>query len=149
MPIYFNEKYRIKRNAKYEDQMRYLQRELKLFSDYASILTVSAIIGFNNKLFVPIDTPAADGVQTQFFNPRCRDIMDLIAYAHEKKQSILSEDGKYTIFESYANGGFQLLINKLGIDFDVPTNNDRETILEKYFKMLLLNEFVLENGTNN
>lgn len=149
MAIYVNDKYRIKRNAEYESQMKYLRDDLKLFSDYSQMLIVSAIIGYNNKLFVPIKTPASDGVLMQFFNARNKDIMDLIAYGHEKKQSILSEDGKYTIFESYANGGFPVLINKLGINFDDTTKNDRVTILKAYFSLLLINGFYMNDGTNN
>lgn len=149
MPIYLNEKYRVKRNAKFESQMRYLQDELKIFSDYASILTVSAVIGYNNNLFVPVTTPASDRVQIQFFNPRMKDLIDLIAYAQENKQNILSEDGKYAIFEGYANGGFPVLIDKLGVNFDDPSKNDRLTILVNYFRLLLLNGFIMENGTNN
>ena len=148
MGIYTNEKYRVKRSAEFENQMKYL-RDLGIFSDYASVLTVSAVIGYNNNLFVPVTKSASDAVQIQFFNPRCRDIMDLIAYAHEKKQSILSEDGKYTIFEAYANGGFPVLIEKLEVDFDEPSKNDRLKILENYFRLLLLNGLFADNGTNN
>lgn len=148
MGIYTNEKYRVKRSAEYENQMKFL-RDLGVFSDYASVLTVSAVIGYNNNLFVPVAKPASDAVQIQFFNPRCRDVLDLIAYAHEKKQSILSEDGKYAIFEAYANGGFPLLINKLEVNFDDPSKNDLRQILENYFRLLLLNGFFLDNGTNN
>ena len=144
MGIYTNEKYRIKRSAEYETQMRFLIRDLKLFPDYASILTVSAVIGYNNKLFVPVTKSASDAVQIQFFNPRSRDIMDLIAYSYEKKQSVLSGDEKYSIFEAYANGGFPLLINKLEADFDDPSKNDKYKILMNYFNLLLRNEFVLE-----
>ena len=148
MGIYTNEKYRVKRSAEFENQMKYL-RDLGIFSDYASVLTVSAVIGYNNNLFVPVAKPASDAVQIQFFNPRCRDILDLIAYAHEKKQSILSEDGKYAIFEAYANGGFPVLIERLEVNFDEPSKNDRLKILENYFRLLLLNGFFVENGTNN
>ena len=149
MSIYLNDKYRVKRNAKFESQMRFLQDELKIFSDYASILTVSAVIGYNNNLFAPVTTPASDRVQIQFFNPRMKDVIDLLAYAHEKKQSILSEDDKYSIFEGYANGGFPVLVDKLGVNFDDPTKNDRWNILQNYFRLLLLNGFILDNGTNN
>lgn len=141
--IYFNAKYRIKRNAEYEEQMRFIQDKIKLFNDYASVLMASAIIGYNNHVYVPDFKPASDGVMTQFFSPRARDIMDLIAYSHEKKQNILSGDDKYKIFEGYANGGFPILFQKLGIDFNDPTNNDRLTILERYFGLLLTNDFII------
>ena len=148
MGIYTNEKYRVKRSAEFEDQMKYL-RDLGIFSDYASVLTVSAVIGYNNNLFVPVTKTASDAVQIQFFNPRCKDIMDLIAYAHEKKQSILSSDGKYSRFEAYANRGFPVLSEKLEFDFDEPSKNDRLKILENYFRLLLLNGLFVDNGTNN
>ena len=59
MGIYTNEKYRVKRSAEFENQMKYL-RDLGIFSDYASVLTVSAVIGYNNNLFVPVANPASD-----------------------------------------------------------------------------------------
>lgn len=149
MSTYVNDKYRIKRNSKHETQMRYLISDLKVFANYSQILVISAVIGFNNQLFVPIEAPASDAVLMQFFNSRNKDIMDLIAYGHEKKQNILSEDSKYTIFEAYANGGFPLLINQLEIDFAEPAKNDRLTILKKYFSLLLINGFTIKNGTNN
>lgn len=147
--IYFNAKYRIKRNAAYEEHMRFMRDDIKLFSDYASMLMVSAIIGFNNHTYVPNFKPASDGVQTQFFSPKSIDIIDLIAYSHENKQSILSSDEKYKIFEGYANGGFPILIDKLGIDFTDPIKNDRLVLFEKYFGLLLTNGFLINDGTNN
>lgn len=147
--IYFNAKYRIKRNADFEEQMRFIQDKVKLFNDYASILMISAVIGFNNHVYVPDFKPASDGVMTQFFSTRSRDIIDLIAYSHENKQSVLGSDEKYKIFEGYANGGFPILMSKLEIDFTDPTKNDRLVILEKYFGLLLTSGFVMDNGTNN
>ena len=143
MAIYVNDKYRIKRSADFEEQMKYLSQELKIFSSYTQILVVSAVIGYNNKLFVPIKNPASDAVLMQFFSARHKDLIDLIAYAHEKKQDVVSKDDKYAIFESYANGGFPLLVKMLNINFEEPAKNDRVVILENYFQLLLTNGFVL------
>ena len=141
--IYFNPKYRIKRNADFEEQMRFIQDRIKLFNNYETILMASAMVGYNNHVYVPDFKPASDGVMTQFFSEREKDIIDLIAYSHEKKQNILSSDDKYKIFEGYANGGFPILMKKLDIDFDDPTKNDRLVILEKYFSLLLSNDFLI------
>ena len=102
---------------------------------------LSAIIGYNKKLYIPIKTPASDGVLVQFFTQRDYGIMDFIAYAHVKEQAILKKSEKYEIFESYANGGFDLLVNKLGIDFIDKKQNDRVTILNKLYMNLLMNGF--------
>ena len=67
--------------------------------------------------------------------------MNLMAFAREKKQSVLKTDDKYAIFESYANGGFPLLIKKLDINFIDRGKNNRQVILEKYFELLLNNGF--------
>ena len=67
--------------------------------------------------------------------------MDFIAYAHKKEQSILRNNEKYEIFESYANGGFPLVMDKLGIDFVDKQNNDRTEILRRYYTLLSTNDF--------
>lgn len=141
MAIYTDTKYRIKRNAEQQEQMQYLIQDLKIFQSYSQLLMLSAIIGYNNKLFVPITTAASDGVLMQFFTQRDYDVMDFIAYAHVKEQAILKKNEKYDIFESYANGGFDLLVNKLGIDFVDKKQNDRVTILNKLYMNLLMNGF--------
>ncbi len=141
MAIYTDPKYRIKRNAEHEEQMRYIIQELKLFQSYSQILMLSAVVGYSNELYIPIKNTASDGVLMQFFTQRDYDIMDFIAYAHKKEQSILRNNEKYEIFESYANGGFPLVMDKLGIDFVDKQNNDRTEILRKYYTLLLTNDF--------
>ena len=141
MAIYTDTKYRIKRNAEQQEQMQYLIQDLKIFQSYSQLVILSAIIGYNNKLFVPIKTTASDGVLMQFFTQRDYDVMDFIAYAHVKEQAILKKNEKYDIFESYANGGFDLLVNKLGIDFVDKKQNDRVTVLNKLYMNLLMNGF--------
>lgn len=141
MAIYTDPKYRIKRNAEHEEQMRYVIQELKLFQSYSQILMLCAVVGYSNELYIPIKNTASDGVLMQFFTQRDYDIMDFIAYAHKKEQSILRNNEKYEIFESYANGGFPLVMDKLGIDFVDKQNNDRTEILRRYYTLLLTNDF--------
>lgn len=141
MAIYTDPKYRIKRNAEHEEQMRYIIQELKLFQSYSQILMLSAVVGYSNELYIPSKNTASDGVLMQFFTQRDYDIMDFIAYAHKKEQSILRNNEKYEIFESYANGGFPLVMDKLGIDFVDKQNNDRTEILRRYYRLLLMNDF--------
>lgn len=141
MAIYTDPKYRIKRNADQQEKMQYLIQELKIFQSYSQILMLSAVIGYNNNLYVPIKNVASDGVLMQFFTQRDYDTMDFIAYANKKEQSILKKNEKYEIFEAYANGGFDLLVNKLGIDFVDKKQNNRLSILNKLYMNLLMNEF--------
>ena len=47
MAIYTDPKYRIKRNAEHEEQMRYIIQELKLFQSYSQILMLSAVVGYS------------------------------------------------------------------------------------------------------
>lgn len=141
MAVHTDPKYRIKRNAEQQEQMTYMISELKIFQSYSQILMFSAVIGYNNKLFVPINKAASDGVQIQFFTERDYDTIDFIAYAHKKEQSILKKNEKYEIFESYANGGFDLLIKKLEIDFVDKKQNNRTVILNKLYMNLLMNGF--------
>ncbi|WP_455539451.1 hypothetical protein [Terrisporobacter sp.] len=143
MTVYINPKYRIKRSALQQEMMSKL-RDSKIFEDYRDILMISAITGYLNKQFIPIEKPASDGVLMQFFNNTDYDIMDLIAYAHAREQSILQKDEKYEIFSAYANGGFPLVLEVLNISEDDEINiRSRCDILTRYFSLLLTNGFEL------
>ena len=110
MSFYVNSKYRIRRAAEQQEMMQKLLAGNKVFNAYRDILVLSAVIGYSNKAYKPVDKPANDGVLMQFFTETDYDLMDLIAYAHTKEQAILKEDGKYEIFEAYAHGGFPILL---------------------------------------
>ena len=127
--------YRFIRNQEYQDKMLHLIRELKVFPDYSKVMMASAIIGFKNGAYEEINNRASDGVQLQFFSSDDLDVIDLIAYAHEKDQKILRDKEKYHIFERYANGGFPILYEKLGIS-DETTIDKREDILIKYYNLV-------------
>jgi dnd system-associated protein 4 len=129
--------YRFARNAEYQDRMRKISDDsLKLFGGYKEIMMASAIIGFKNGIYKEIENIASDRVQLINFTPRDLEIIDLIAYAHTKEQSILNKKEKYAIFENYANGGFPILYEKLGIDDDT-TIDKREELLNKYYTILM------------
>ena len=117
MSIYVNDRYRIKRNQSQEKSMRLLT-ESGVLKSYANVLALSAVIGYRNKAYIEIDVPASDGVLMQFFSEEEKDLIDMIAYAHKKVQNILKSDEKYEIFESYANGGFPILVDKLGVNIE-------------------------------
>lgn len=129
--------YRIKRNAEQEERMRYLV-ELGVFRGYAQIICASAILGYNKKIYVPIKTTASDAVQIINFNEHEQNLMDYIAFSHTQQQAILKDMAKYTIFESYANGGFDLLFDALGIDMTNKQKNNKSEILNKIYKIFLL-----------
>ena len=128
--------YRFARNAEYQEKMRQLSDDLKLFGGYKDIMMPSAIIGFKNDLYKEIENVASDRVQLTFFTPRDLEIIDLIAYAHTKEQKILKSREKYEIFECYANAGFPILYDKLGIT-DETTIDKREEILNRYYNLLM------------
>jgi dnd system-associated protein 4 len=149
MPINIDTTYRINRNLDQDDKMRYLVRELRIFSSYSQILTISALIGYANKVHIPF-TKNAEAVQTTFFEDREKDIMNFLAYMEAGNQSILQEKHKddpdrnkmYQAFEYYANGGFPILCKKLGVDFVDKSKNDRYKILLNYYKMLVSNNLL-------
>ncbi len=147
MPINIDNTYRINRNLDQDEQMRYLWRELRVFNSYSQILTVSALIGYANDAYVPF-TQNAEPVQISFFEEREKEVMNFLAYMKEGNQSILQAKSKddpdrnkmYRAFEYYANGGFPILCKKLGVDFVDKSKNDRLTILQNYYQMLLTND---------
>lgn len=149
MPINIDSTYRINRNLEQEDKMRYLWRDLKVFNSYSQILTVSALIGYANQVYVPF-TDNAEAVQIINFEDREKEIMNFLAYMHEGSQSILQERAKddpdrnkmYQAFEFYANGGFPILCKKIGVDFVDKNKNNRQTILLNYYKMLVSNDII-------
>lgn len=141
MSTYVNNQYRVKRNASQQEAMQKLTNA-KIFDAYKDILMISAIIGYSNGIYKPIEKAASDGVLMQFFSPRDYDVMDLIAYSHKKEQSVINSDEKYEIFSSYANAGFPILLRKLEIDNldEIDTTTSRK-ILMKYYSLLLCNDF--------
>lgn len=142
MSIYTNTKVRIKRNSSQQEMMQKLTTSFKIFDSYRDILVLSAVIGYINKTYVPIEKPASDGVLMQFFTESDYDLMDLIAYAHQKEQSILKSDEKYEIFSAYANGGFPILLDILEIGLETEIDESRqEGILRKIYVKLLSNQF--------
>ena len=139
MYIWTDPKYRIKRSAAQEKQMQYLTQssDMKIFQSYSQIIMASAIVGYLYDAYDPKFEPASDGILMQFFTQRDYDVMDFLAYAHKKEQSILKTTDKYDIVSAYANGGFPILMEKLGINFDEPEKNNRLAILRKYYRFLL------------
>ena len=115
--------------------------EAKIFDEYKDILMISAVIGYINNKYIPIVKQASDGVLMQFFSQRDYDVMDLLAYAHTKEQSIIKSDEKYEIFSSYANGGFPLLMESLDLPAGQITEVQGKEILSKYYELLLTNSF--------
>lgn len=150
MAINIDNTYRINRNQDLDEQMRYLVRDLRIFNTYSQILTMSAILGYVNNEYVPF-TNNAESVQMTFFTNREQELMNLLAYAKVGNQSILQEKAKddpeknkmYQIFEFYANGGFPILCQKLGVDFADKSKNDRYTILHNYYNMLVSNDIYI------
>ena len=117
--------------------MQFLSQDLKIFQSYSQIIMASAVVGYLNGAYEPVTEPASDGILMQFFTERDYDVMDFIAYAHKKEQSVLKTIEKYDIFSAYANGGFPILIKKLGVNFEQIEKNDRLAILYKYYSLLL------------
>ena len=83
----------------YQDAMKKLI-DAKIFDAYKDILMISAIIGYNLNLYVPIKKNASDGVLMQFFSQNDYDIMDLLAFSKTKSQIVIKSDEKYEIFSA-------------------------------------------------
>ena len=150
MSIYVNAKIRIKRNALHQEMMQKLTSGLKIFDSYRDILVLSAVIGFLNERYSPIEKVASDGVLMQFFTESDYDLMDLIAYAHSKEQSVLKSDEKYEIFSAYANGGFPILFEALEITQDTDIDESlQEGIMRKIYANILSNKFIVESAVND
>ena len=150
--INVNQRYRIRRSAEHEKAMKHLIA-MKLFQTYGQIMVVSAIIGYKNNAFDDHFQAANDPVLMNQFNSKAYDIINFLAFAKEKKQSILKDydqdeerEGldiyaKYHIFEGYANGGFPILLDKLGIDINNLEEFDQIELLRKYYRLLVCNDF--------
>lgn len=121
--------------------MRYLVNELKVFKSLSHLLVVSAVIGYNNHKHLEFDKNA-EPVLMNSFSERSYDVMNFLAYAYAKEQSVLKDQQQFVHFESYANGGFPILLDKLGVDLVEKEKNDRKTIIRKYYQLLLTNGFV-------
>lgn len=146
MSTYVNNQFRIKRNALQQEAMQKLTNA-KVFDAYKDILMISAMIGYTNGVYKPIEKAASDGVLMQFFSPRDYDVMDLIAYAHKREQSIINSDEKYEIFSSYANAGFPILLDKLEItDIDAIDTATARKILMRYYSLLLSRGFLVSES---
>jgi len=142
--------FRIKRSANQQEAMVKLTNS-HVFNQYKDILMISALIGYNENRYVPIEKVASDGVLMQFFSERDYDIMDLIAYSHKKEQAILKKEDKYEIFSSYANGGFPILLKKLGIEnineIEAFSTEEARMLQSKYYRLLLSGDFYSEDTT--
>lgn len=144
MSFYVNPKVRIKRSADQQEMMQKLLSGFKVFDAYRDILVISAVIGYVNKAFKPIERQASDGVLMQFFTENDYDLMDLLAYSHAKEQAILKSDEKYEIFSAYANGGFPILLELLDIDENTEIDAAvQESILVKLAGLILSNQIRL------
>ncbi|WP_204573471.1 hypothetical protein [Collinsella intestinalis] len=98
--------------------MEYLTQTVRLFPSYAVLMMFSAFTGYANDAFLPVERPlAGKGLHLSNFDsmPGGRALLDLFAFAHTKSQDALATDGAYEAFEGYANAGYPLLLQKLGI----------------------------------
>lgn len=116
--------YRVKRLARQADMMlkmttKPLDSDVDaLFRNYASVLTVSALIGYATGSFIKDfgmgkKQPMGESVQRQFFQQDQLRLIDLLAYAHTKEPTIIRRTQKYDIFSAYAAAGFDVLCERL------------------------------------
>ena len=77
MSIYQNDVYRIRRNAEYQDEMKQLMQS-GVFSNYYTILSVSALVGYYHNAYVPFEK-TAERVSLTSFTANDKDLIDLIA----------------------------------------------------------------------
>lgn len=142
MSSYINIKYRIKRNAEQQAMMKKLN-DAKVLESYRDILMLSAIIAYNCGVYTEIKKLASDRVQMVNFTESDYNFFDLLAFAHTKDTKILESDEKYDIFANYANAGFPILIDKLGIDENTNiTPQVARKLMHSIYKLVLTNGFV-------
>lgn len=141
MSIYVNNKMRIKRNADQHNDMKRLL-DAKIFTEFSQILVISAILGYKQNQYKPIEKAHSDGVLMQFFSTKDCDIMDFIAFAHKKHQAIIKDDEKYDIFSSFANGGFPILLKSLEVPDGDISKDDARKAMKKYYRLLLTDGFI-------
>ena len=130
--------YRVKRLKRQDELMQKMTTRPHdsdldaLFRNYASLLTVSALVGFSARLQpINIDDrkePLGESVQRQFFTGDQLKIIDLIAYAHTHEPIIIRSRKKFDIFSGYAAVGFDYLSEKLGANSRDWT--DSSTVIE-------------------
>lgn len=112
-------------------------------------MMVSSLIGYENKAFEEISKPASDRVLMNFFDSEDIVLIDLIAYAHSADQNILFTREKYSIFESYYNGGFPILLKLLDLTSDKLSIKEEEYFKElnlKLYRIINTNSIILEEN---
>lgn len=138
--INVNQRIRIRVNKKHEAAIKLLINS-KLFQTRGEVIVASSIVGYNAKAYEPdFEDNASDRILMNQFNDRCYDIINFLAYARTQQQSVLKDGDnfteKYTIFEGYANGGFPILLEKLGVDINNLQDFDQLEMLQKYYQLL-------------
>lgn len=110
-----------------------------LFDTYSTLLTVSALIGFNYDAYRDdfMKQPMGESVQRQFFQKDQRSMMDLLAISKTHDVNILKSCQKYDIFSAYAAAGFDILCKKLNAEArdwsDSKTVNECALILSEWY----------------
>lgn len=127
--------YRIKRLESQAEMMQKMTKKPSdgsdaLFENYSTLLTVSALIGFNNDVYCDdfLGRPMGEPVQRQFFQKDQRGMMDLLAICKARDVNILKSCQKYDIFSAYAAAGFEVLCEKL--EADKRDWSDSKTVIE-------------------
>jgi len=142
--------YRIKRLERQSDMMQKMTKHPldgsdALFENYSTLITVCALIGFNNDAYCEnfLEQPMGEAVQRQFFQKDQRSMMDLIAIAREKDVNVLKSCQKYDVFSAYAAAGFDILCKKL--DAETRDWTDSKSVNEC---ALILSEMYLSQGND-
>lgn len=134
-----NPNYRINREERYGKSMEYLTQDAKLFPSYAVLLIYSALVGYENDAFLPVERPLPGmGIHLTNFDsiPGGRELLDLLAFARMRSQEALATDESYKAFEGYANAGYPLLLQKLGIAEGEVLDDQRVVELTKHLYAL-------------
>lgn len=112
-----------------------------LFKQYSDLMVFAAMVGYNNNKFVPFDGSLIDPIRENVFISSGTDkIFYLLSLINEGKPENLAktdeaENTRAIIFESYANGGLELLQQQLHGKTDpldhllLVVNQEREKIL--------------------
>lgn len=112
---------RIKVATEKAELVRRLRTEV--FQTYAEVITFAAVVGFHYQRRLPLgETSRKDPDPIPLNQFKDAQIIDLIAVAHEQDAKVLMHDEDHeqmraNLFQEYANGGLQILEEKLrGVD---------------------------------
>lgn len=111
------------RSSEYEAYYQNLgNSDEKLFNSMKDVYMLALVLGVLNENPNPFQGKGGDGIKETIFNDEDKIAMDYLVLKEFKDINILkndeeTSDEKKAIIEKYANGGMEILMDKLGKDY--------------------------------